>query len=1217
MNVPIRQLFRTLVLSFLCFFAVTDVASLRAQPPVLGCSYSGGQLTLTWPVGDFWLQTAGALTPDSAWLNVQDSPAADGGTNYETQPVTGSAVRFFRLIYSPFLPPPTRPVLDVGQDADNGEWFELWWDSVPQATSYNIYYAGEPGVTKSNYLSLSEGASLSGITNTFITVSNLVVGHRYYFVATAVSPPGESVDSAEVSGVFSPFATVSGIVYTFLPDGTNLVLTPVPGATITMSNQLQPSLSSQALSSADGSYTFAGQPAGTYALCWSAPGFASGCYSDPVVVSNTDVDIDLTLTNDGTGLIYGRVTLADGGSAVENDPFFGIAANVRVTLSNSNLLCDVGVNAAGEYLISNLATQPDLSLAANNGFVSTTTNVSVSGIQRIDLVLPLTPPQITGLFATSNGVPVNRVPPGTALQVTVMATNETGGLHYAWFDATGAGQLVSADSPTIGWTLPNTGGTHSIYVRVSDNYGGNATAHLVVSTDLGQIFTGFVVDPNGVPISGANVSLNACSTVSDVDGNFSFVLTNEPAPFILRAKSAGYVPYSAQFNSEATAVQCVLVPEPVCTDGFASSSDILLPLGDGQLLIPANSLVAPGGPPLDPVCVSAAVLDPCDVSSQLNFTTTGLQDGTNVELTFLALADVRATDSAEVPLSLTNQPMSLTLAASTNCLNALSNPPISSASVWQYDENAGVWVPAGSATPVVLPSGALGFNAAPLLLGLTAVAIGANPNPRIIDITFDKTLSFPLQFRFVNEAGKKTEIEQTMELIQFSNRAPVIAPRTRRILVPDGTFALQVLSPKEAPGFYPPTPDAANKTVIVQTNLPPPNKLPNGGAIVVGLSSQIPQLRNTRVNGQNMFLTARFGKGSKEVADAYYSVIDPAGAKATLNGFKQANGFNGAGETSAVFFNACDLGFGRSMHLKRTTTVIGPNGDGKDNIAFYVSNYKSVNEASANSGLIATVAMDYVYNPDPAVPQNSKRIISFYVYDETGRRVAAADLDGNGGKFVPNLCMVCHGGRESSLTTFANLVQTNINAGISNSARTLNGQAGDMEARFIPFDPNSYTYGGKDGALSQATQLLKFSVLNLAVKDAAPTSATTDLLKAWTDGGFDAVVDGWVNAPPNNDIEPAYSRAVAISCRACHVVRTGAKAFSTFADFNRRRGAIQNQVYSIPGAEVMPNALRTFTIFWGSKAANSASIKPVNPPPDDQAELIKKVLGLPSSNPTP
>ena len=63
---------------------------------------------------------------------------------------------------------------------------------MPGATSYNIYWRDEPGVTRQN------GTKIENVTNPY-QLKGLTIGKKYYFVVTAVNPSGESSESAEFS----------------------------------------------------------------------------------------------------------------------------------------------------------------------------------------------------------------------------------------------------------------------------------------------------------------------------------------------------------------------------------------------------------------------------------------------------------------------------------------------------------------------------------------------------------------------------------------------------------------------------------------------------------------------------------------------------------------------------------------------------------------------------------------------------------------------------------------------------------------------------------------------------------------------------------------------------------------------------------------------------------------------------------------------------------
>jgi hypothetical protein len=323
-------MWRKLCCRLFCGFVLIQVFSLHGGPPPalpqLNISLSGGQVTLSWQDTNNWLQCEGVLDP-FFWVNVSTPPVVAGGTNTLMVPAEDPA-KFFRLVNSPYLPPPTRLTLQPEENETVNDLFYLWWDEVPVAASYNLYFAAAPGVTKDNYSLMPQGTAILGITNLFTVVNNLVAGTRYYFVVTAVSSPGESADSNEASGVFGPHASIEGEIVTQLLFGTNTTQAALPGVSVTLSNLSNPTLVSQTITDPDGLFEFDAQPAGAYQLCWSARGFIAGCYSNVIILSNSPVDLGVILitplSNATNGLVWGQVLLQDGSPAVLQDPFYQI-----------------------------------------------------------------------------------------------------------------------------------------------------------------------------------------------------------------------------------------------------------------------------------------------------------------------------------------------------------------------------------------------------------------------------------------------------------------------------------------------------------------------------------------------------------------------------------------------------------------------------------------------------------------------------------------------------------------------------------------------------------------------------------------------------------------------------------------------------------------------------------------------------------------------------
>ena len=105
--------------------------------------------------------------------------------------------------------PASVPAIPTGITATAGNAkVTVSWNSSTGATSYNIYYATSPGVTKA-------GAKVANATSPY-DVTGLTNGTTYYFVVTAVNSAGESDVSAEKSAI-----PTSGTPIPAAPKGTS------------------------------------------------------------------------------------------------------------------------------------------------------------------------------------------------------------------------------------------------------------------------------------------------------------------------------------------------------------------------------------------------------------------------------------------------------------------------------------------------------------------------------------------------------------------------------------------------------------------------------------------------------------------------------------------------------------------------------------------------------------------------------------------------------------------------------------------------------------------------------------------------------------------------------------------------------------------------------------------------------------------------------------
>ncbi len=96
---------------------------------------------------------------------------------------------------TPVPPPAPTGIVSLAGDG----LIALGWNASAGATSYNLYMASSPGVTRSNYSSLPGGTKHTGVGSPF-ALTGLANGTNYYFVVTAVNGAGESGESSEFWG---------------------------------------------------------------------------------------------------------------------------------------------------------------------------------------------------------------------------------------------------------------------------------------------------------------------------------------------------------------------------------------------------------------------------------------------------------------------------------------------------------------------------------------------------------------------------------------------------------------------------------------------------------------------------------------------------------------------------------------------------------------------------------------------------------------------------------------------------------------------------------------------------------------------------------------------------------------------------------------------------------------------------------------------------------
>jgi hypothetical protein len=287
-------------------------------------------------------------------------------------------------------------------------------------------------------------------------------------------------------------------------------------------------------------------------------------------------------------------------------------------------------------------------------------------------------------------------------------------------------------------------------------------------------------------------------------------------------------------------------------------------------------------------------------------------------------------------------------------------------------------------------------------------------------------------------------------------------------------------------------------------------------------------------------------------------------------------GFGSTADFHATYANIRDLDLERDMH------GISNN----DGTAYYVCNYPHARggQPDANllnvrqaENLVACVAMEF--SPSPGV-SGGRPFTKFLVFGPAGQLLQSVNLDQRGEKFLPGVCVVCHGAR-------ADFVRFDEDGSTSP----------DLGARFLPFDLDNLAYAAGTGPLSRSEQEAQFRSLNLTLLKTNPVPALVELLNLWypnpaTSTFTSTIPPGWTGQ------ETLYKTLVQKYCRTCHVAmsvdaRGRDLAFPSVSEFNKFDFELARRACGLSAGIrrarwSMPNAKVTFDQFWNDDAAVSA-----------------------------
>jgi hypothetical protein len=376
---------------------------------------------------------------------------------------------------------------------------------------------------------------------------------------------------------------------------------------------------------------------------------------------------------------------------------------------------------------------------------------------------------------------------------------------------------------------------------------------------------------------------------------------------------------------------------------------------------------------------------------------------------------------------------------------------------------------------------------------------------------------------------------------------------------------------------------------------------------------------------------------STAYATAYYQAIDPTNTRATLAGFKSVNGFGtGGNEVSIIIGDQRDLGYGRKMTGRM-------NADGT--IAFVVENYLvgygpyspfSLEAAIKDESRwhIGTNGIEFSPGPSGGV-----KFVKFYTFDPiTGARLLAGNLDGQGDKAMPTICISCHGGRGDALTPTGLFPKLTFSQ---------SGARGDISGQTHAFEPASFDFSNISGftraALEANIKELNKMVLCTYVRPTTETAGAFDACRRTANANeYQGTAAAHIkhmyggNDLPNASAEATdsylpgdwgtagqsslYANTVTNACRVCHSLRGNANQsdinLESFTKFDLYADRIKAHVIdrgNMPLVKLVydkywttPSMNGTMATFLAGKGYGNAAAKPGRPVADPGPDRVIK-----------
>ncbi len=936
----------------------------------------------------------------------------------------------------------------------------------------------------------------------------------------------------------------------------------LPDAEVVLKNDTGGIAGGPVVTGFDGRFTFPRVEPGVYEVCASAPGFNDNCIS--VTVDNSSFYVSPPLTLEAKqNAVYGKCRLADGSVPFLQDEVFQAFFHTEVYLTNaSGEFARRKANFMGEYVIPEVPTGTFQGIAeveaGNKG-----ETVVVNGTTRRDYIFTNTSPSANSLTAYRSGAATNIVSPGVTVDLEVKAEDaENDPMTFRWSASGNTQGYVSSNSDQITWTMPSAPATYTMYVLIVDGKGGHSRIprEIRVRTDNKVLISGIVRDQNRLPVAGAEVRIFSAGVPTTTQTNgagFFGEMVDDSRRISVNIDKPGFslisrVVYGESINEQYTLWQGTEIKNLPPGGGDITLEEELQSRDrefrePAQVIVNPDDLVQPGGGPpvgnIDATLRGYGVVNADDpipgdyAANNANNQSVRLESFGAIDATFRdgsgATLDLQPGRKARIRIPVDSR---------------LLNPP-NYIDLWSYVEEDGTWNFEGTAA--INPTGKFyeaevthfsAYNADVQFTDAACMQLLHNPIAGVAP-PFDVKVIIPTS----GGTSKTVTINNLNSFPSVVTRMPVDSVVTVETYKNGSLINTQTV-------FL-----STNNPGTAQANPSPPYDFCKNRAYIPG--------PNYPATPSFDFLARITNNEAK--AWEYYELIGAINGTDTItfSEWKTAMGFDCTNDTAAIYYNAGDLGFWRGMHYME---ISGPTCSSPDpgNFAYYVSNYRSDVDANNDANVIATVGMEF-----SPLPGGGDAVTKFFVWNGAGKLVQKADLDGNGEKFIPGLCVVCHGG-----------TLTELNAGTPGA---------NLESKFIPFDIYTFEFSGISG-LDSASQQQDFYRLNRGVYKVADSLGRVTSLGSQQVGAIKDYVSGMYNnfspsatfrpdstyLPSNGTFstkQDLYLNVVAPGCRSCHIQRTSSNIhFDDRTDFGNNLYALCSG--SNPG--YMPNAKLTFAKFW-------------------------------------